>query len=144
MNRENLCFKHGLSIEEIDKAIHLILDEVPADKLTPKQRDVIFDLLKNGDVEMDDEKRYLENLQFRLLNSLVGSLACDQCFAKEICKGKGKPEAKIVDCTQKLIFLMQAVRLSELRAMETTKDDMQKYLKKNTALKVYRDRLGKD
>ena len=146
MNKENLCFKHGLSIEEIDKAIHLILDEVPADKLTPKQKDVIFDLLKNGDVERNKEKAIMDNLCFKVASALIGVIPCELCPAKDCCKDKDNPEAEVVDCYQKTMYLMQAFSVSPL-GIKATKADFKKALedlKNNEFFKFLQQKIQKE
>lgn len=129
MKTRNICFKYDISKEELDKIIHLVLDEVPVDKLSASQIEVIFDLLRNGDVDKNDKHKEMDVLNFFLSNVLIGCLDCEKCLAKDACKSKNSADAKIVDCFQNLLFLMQAVDLPETTS-ELKKSTVKEYVEK--------------
>lgn len=126
---KNICLKHKISEEELDVIIHKLLDEVPADKLSLKEADVILDLLRYGDIDKTNKLADMEQLSFLLSCCLIGCLDCEKCLAKDACKSKNSDDAKHVDCFQNLLFLMQAVDFPE-RTNELKKSTVKDYVEK--------------
>lgn len=144
MNKQNACFNNEIQLDELNQGIQVVLDILPTDKLTKKQTAAIIDLLIRGDIEPSNEKLKMDNLAFLLTNVLIGIMPCENCPAKACCKQKDKPDAKIIDCYQRLMFLMQAVkRVHE----DITKSDVQKLigeLQTNNLFKALQEGLKKD
>ena len=130
MSKINLCLKYEIEPEAVDAIIKKLLGQVPSDALEPFEIDVIFDLLRNGDIPAVDDKKQLDAISFRLQNILMGLIPCDNCPMKAFCKNKDNPDAKIVDCATALMFIAQAYSLSDLNELATTKIDIQRYVDK--------------
>lgn len=109
---KNICLKYKISEEELDTIIHKLLDEVPADKLSLKEADVILDLLRYGDIDKGNSLKEFENLCFRLSNIFISCLDCEKCLAKDICKYKNNTDVNLFECFYNLTNLMKAVNLS--------------------------------
>ena len=104
----NIYFKHQITPEELDATIHKLLDHVPADALGEKEREVIFDLLRNGDVEKPDNLQELDALCFKALNIAMATMDCKNCLAQFRCKQRNGKNS-LCDCATNFMYVSQVM-----------------------------------
>ena len=105
MNQLKLCYKHGITPEQLQDAVHKILDHVPADIIFEKGvLDAIFDLLRYGDIE-DKEFNNMSKIQFKALTLACSQLKCEICLLNGFCKKNQRKS--IASCYASLGFFTQ-------------------------------------
>jgi len=105
---KNICFKHEITPEELDATIHKLLDHVPADALGEKEREVIFDLLRNGDVAKPDKLQEMDAVCFKALNIAMATMDCKNCIAQFKCKQRNGKNS-LCDCATNFMYVSQAM-----------------------------------
>lgn len=105
---KNICIKHQITPEELDSIIHKLLDHVPNDALDEKEIDVVFDLLRNGDVEPPEGLGEMDIICFKAINIAMASMDCKNCIAQFKCKQRDGKNS-LCDCVTNFMYVAQAL-----------------------------------
>lgn len=105
MKQEKVCYKHGITQEQLQDAVHTILNHVPADIIFEKGvLDAIFDLLRYGDIQNDKYDRML-SASFKAFRLACSQLKCELCLLNTFCNRVNK--TRVDECCTSLMFFAQ-------------------------------------
>ena len=111
----NLCTKHGITQDELNDIIHEVLAHVPALAIEPKKTEVLFDLLRIGDIVDEDDQMMCRILR-RAALVMSAQQKCEDCLLNGYCYNqdrKDKKTAECAGCLASLMFFAQLVPVGE-------------------------------